>query len=556
MQKSFTFLSLLIFMGGTWLPGYSQSTFSTIRSIVQAKCATSGCHDGSVAGAFDATVSAGDLYDMLINGIPENQTAVQKGNKLVEPGHPYNSFFLRKIAGPEFDPFMTLDAGESDNKHAYNASAPLLEKYEIELIRQWIIKGAPETGNAVNYPLLQDYYINGGTPFIPVPPAPQAGKGIQFRMGPIFLAPGEEIEVMKKEYVRNQSVAKISRMSGYMTTQSHHLLLFKMDDNGRSTREGTRVVPLEGQPFNNGTLTGAWQDDGDLNLPEGTAFIWDANTVLDFDYHITNRGNNEILPADFYLNIEFYDLPSPPIEMHAQLENVIALLLPMGESVRTDVHRPGGGTRYIWLITTHTHKFGTDYDIYLRNPDGSRGEQIYEGFYDVNYEYPVGYYDWEHPPIRKFEPELKPFNGSDGLIFETRWDVTGPCTLPSFLGCVSFGLTTADEMQLFTYLYTNEPVPAKPTSVQTLGSDVQYLTVYPNPASDHAVVTYTVEKPAQVSVELFDVMGKKIATLQDEKQTAGTYNLQMPTQQMSRGVYFVSLSVDGKVIGTRKVTLL
>ncbi len=550
MRRSFAQFALLTAFALIASTGYSQSTFSTVRSLMQAKCATSGCHDGSVVGAFNATVSANDLYSALVNVAPENTVAEQKGNKLVDAGHPYNSFLLRKVAGVDFDAFMTLDAGESDSKHEYNSTTPLLEKYEIELIRQWIIEGAPESGTPVNYQQLQDYYNNGGTAFIPVPEAPPAVKGIQLRMGPIFLDPNEEIEVIKKERVRNNSVLKVAGMDGYMTSRSHHLLLFKFDDDGRSEREGTRTVPFEGQPFNNGTLTGAWQDDGQMELPKGTAFIWQSDLVLDFDYHITNKGNSQILPADFYLNVYYYEDQKPPIEMHAELVNVVALVLFEGQNTRTRTHEPGSGDRYIWLMTSHTHKFGTDYDIYLRNSDGSQGEQIYEGFYDVDYTFNQGFYDWEHPPIRTFEP-LKKFNGNDGLIYETKWNVVGQ-------PLVTFGLTTNEEMQLFTYMYTKEEVPTTPTT--GVGDDLSVnnsMTVYPNPFQNSTSIRYSIEKASDVKMEVFDVLGKKVTTVLDESLAAGEHSTRIGTENLKvSGVYFVTLTVDGQVVGTRKITML
>ena len=32
----------------------------------------------------------------------------------------------------------------------------------------------------------------------------------------------------------------------------------------------------------------------------------------------------------------------------------------------------------IWTLTSHTHKYGKDYNIYFKNNDGSKGRQIFE----------------------------------------------------------------------------------------------------------------------------------------------------------------------------------
>ena len=44
----------------------------------------------------------------------------------------------------------------------------------------------------------------------------------------------------------------------------------------------------------------------------------------------------------------------------------------------------------------------TDWDIFERNPNGSAGNQLYEGYYNMDYQFNQGYFDWEHPPVRYF----------------------------------------------------------------------------------------------------------------------------------------------------------
>lgn len=530
------------------------STFSLVQNIIQANCSASGCHGGGSANVFDAEAAADDLYDALVGVDAVNPVAAAKGNKIVDPGHPYNSFLLRKIGSNNFDPYIKIEAAER-NGHPFP-----LQNAEIELIRQWIIAGAPQTGAVVDYPLLQDYYTNGGEEFIPVPTPPAAGKGFQLRMGPIFLAPNDEVEFMKKENLKNPESIKISAMDGYMTLKSHHLLLFKSEQND-NFRQGLRRVPFEGFPFNGGRLTGAWQDDGLLDLPAGTAFTWEPYTTLDFDYHITNRGSSQILPADFYLNVYYYDTPDEPIEMIAELINKTDLFLSLGDNFVSDVHIPNRLStdpehRNIWLITSHTHKFGTDFDIYIRNPDGSKGEKIYEGFYDPEYRFDQGYYDWSHPAIRKFPVPLKKFRADDGLIFEARYNVTA-CTSPfpcNVLGCVCFGLTTESEMMLFTYLYTKEDIP---TGIEEVGG-AQDFSVRPNPLSEAAEISYSLHKAAHVKVEVFDVLGKKVGTLVDKRLAAGTYSDEFDTEALGNntGIYFVTLSLDDNKLATRKITKL
>ena len=53
---------------------------------------------------------------------------------------------------------------------------------EIELVRQWILRGAPQTGNVVDFSMLTDYYTNGGVGLLDQPPVQAAIEGFKFTL--------------------------------------------------------------------------------------------------------------------------------------------------------------------------------------------------------------------------------------------------------------------------------------------------------------------------------------------------------------------------------------
>jgi len=532
--------SLIIFAIAT--RASAAGTFTTVYNLLQANCSASGCHGGESPAIFSVAGTESDVYNALVGVAAVNSAAAERGYKLIDPGHPYNSFLLKKIGGA-FDTYLAL----SDDEGVLEPrDRQLLQNYEIELVRQWILMGARKNQNDVNYQVLQDYYTKGGIEMIPVPQAPAPDKGMQVRFGPIFLAPGAEVEWDKKEHLRNPGPVKVYKTDGYMSWQSHHMLLFKYDDDGSDVREGMRLVPGESTPFNgNVTLTGAWQNDAEFELPARTAFYWGANTILEFDYHIKNYSSTEILPSDFYLNIYYDTENTRDIQMHASLVNNLALVLFQGENTR-EATDGFSEDRYIYMVSSHAHQWGTDFDIYLRDANGSRGEQIYEGFFNEQYTFNQGFYDWQHPPIRYYTPMQKATNG---LIYEARWNVGVPF--------VTFGLTADDEMMLFTYLYTKEEVPSTPTAiVENVVSD-NSLVVSPNPFSTSTRLAYDVSAPSNVTIEVYDVLGKLVATLVDKDLQTGNYSNELSSDVVNdSGVYFVTMRVDGQIISTRKISKL
>lgn len=85
------------------------------------------------------------------------------------------------------------------------------------------------------------------------------------------------------------------------------------------------------------------------------------------------------------------------------------------------------------------------------------------------------------------------------------------------------------------------------------------MALYPNPTSSSVQLSYSLEKSADVSVELYDVMGQRISVLAQGSETAGdhllTFNDGSNGQQLANGVYFVRLTADGKAYTRRLVVV-
>jgi hypothetical protein len=453
-----------------------QGTFNRVYTILQTHCGQ--CHGGSNPIAFNLGTTPAQSYAALVGVTPLNAAAASKGHKLVDPGHPYNSFLLKKV-GTNLDGWFHLE-GVAEGNPMPSQGAPALSAYEAELIRQWIMTGAKQTGTQVDTSLIYSYYTNGGQPFEAAPAAPAPGEGFQVRLGPIFIPTlgnsGNEIEVLKKEQMRFDSDLEVVRIDGDLNPQSHHFLLFMFDDSTAAAvyPQGLRVVSLLNTATDGSkALQGTWQYDHSALLPAQTAFYYDKRDVLDLNYHLKNYSATQILPADLYVNIYTQPRGSGAREMRARLVNNNGLfLLPGSNTVSMDDTWGGDDDREVWQISSHTHKYGLDFDIFVKDStNGSRGPQIYEGFYNADYTFNQGFYDWEHPAIRLFDP-LYTIYQSEGLIFDTHYSNTSG-------NIVTFGLTTNDEMQLSTYLYVNKHEVVTVNNAPAMIGDPYKFSVYP-----------------------------------------------------------------------------
>ena len=78
---------------------------------------------------------------------------------------------------------------------------------------------------------------------------------------------------------------------------------------------------------------------------------------------------------------------------------------------------------------------------------------------------------------------------------------------------------------------------------------------YPNPFSSVTTVPYTLEGTENVKLEIFDTFGRRVATLVDNRQPQGDYEVSFDGSGLSSGVYFYRLTT-GNTILTKVLTLV
>lgn len=79
---------------------------------------------------------------------------------------------------------------------------------------------------------------------------------------------------------------------------------------------------------------------------------------------------------------------------------------------------------------------------------------------------------------------------------------------------------------------------------------------FPNPFNPSTEIKFSVDKTAQTSLEVFNVLGQRVTTLFNENAEPGMYySVRMEGQDMASGVYFYSLR-SGARVNTRKMILL
>ncbi len=67
---------------------------------------------------------------------------------------------------------------------------------------------------------------------------------------------------------------------------------------------------------------------------------------------------------------------------------------------------------------------------------------------------------------------------------------------------------------------------------------------YPNPFNPSTSIVYSLSKTAQVVLQVYDVLGKEIATLVAQQQAPGEYRIPFNATDLGSGLYFYKLQVD------------
>ncbi|MFA5831879.1 MAG: T9SS type A sorting domain-containing protein [Bacteroidota bacterium] len=78
---------------------------------------------------------------------------------------------------------------------------------------------------------------------------------------------------------------------------------------------------------------------------------------------------------------------------------------------------------------------------------------------------------------------------------------------------------------------------------------------YPNPFNPSTTIRYALPSSANVKLVVYDLLGREIATLVNEEQSAGWKEVQWNAKDVSSGIYFYKLQV-GSFVETRKMLLV
>ncbi len=122
-------------------------------------------------------------------------------------------------------------------------------------------------------------------------------------------------------------------------------------------------------------------------------------------------------------------------------------------------------------------------------------------------------------------------------------------TTNKFINCGKLNITIDEESHFLDrrgnkidYLILNFP------SIESKTSNLEQITNYPNPFSEYTNFEYLLHEDANVTLKIYNLLGKEIAIIVNNYQTQGlySYTFNLSDFNLKQGTYIYKIDVDGK----------
>jgi len=118
----------------------------------------------------------------------------------------------------------------------------------------------------------------------------------------------------------------------------------------------------------------------------------------------------------------------------------------------------------------------------------------------------------------------------------------------------SAGANVAGQIDHTYKTWIGEVTNGQNVSTATLENSIAF-SVTPNPVSDYMEINFTMTESIPMTIALYNTQGQLIRTLYEDKPSLGEQKLSFSRGDLPVGVYFVSVSSEGKVLGYEKIVV-
>jgi hypothetical protein len=288
----------------------------------------------------------------------------------------------------------------------------------------------------------------GGGDDGPPPDAPAlGGEKFSLTWGPVTVPAGREATQCVWMRLGNDTEIKVHQMHNKLNSASHHLIVYKNDQDTVEQLTPTPCEPFTGALNTSGMIAPiaiTQKADDMIFLPHRVAYTFAPHQMIKLEMHYLNAGD-EAMPVE--ATVDFYAAQPDAIDHEASILFAGSPDIDIQPGETKTLHQFLTVPAYldlssakIFAVTGHTHKLGTNMQV--RVAPGKQGPMT-----EV----------YAPSPFRWDEPETTTYNGNPfsvpkggGFDFECSWTNTTT-------NHVGFGESATDEMCFFwAYYYPSQ----------------------------------------------------------------------------------------------------
>ena len=341
---------------------------------------------------------------------------------------------------------------------------------------------------------------------------------------------------------------------------------------GSNTATGEEVLIYFGaSPFNNSidaTLVNPTPESGNRFAPALACGDVNGDNVKDIVMGIDGLSVNALKGAgkvfifhggsSFDITVDKI-LQDPNPEFRADFGNAVAI-----DNRKGDILVGAGGSA---IFTTGQRDFyGFTDDGYIVSfnltPDGTAIEPFSLNFFGFSSNFDFETWTTNYPMLPITNNRINFFRSNDNLqgTFTTPDLLQGTVSSNRFINGQFF---QSDRLNFFakrgghagqSFIFLNE----MSTGVQAKGDIPREFSLsqnYPNPFNPMTTIEYTLPQPAHVELKVYDLQGREVQRLVNDRKERGKYSVQFNAANLPSGVYFYQLRA-GEFIATKKLILL
>ena len=241
---------------------------------------------------------------------------------------------------------------------------------------------------------------------------PPIDKTYDMFIGDWDMKPGKEVTKCTLKRLENVDPIFVTGLKTKLANGSHHLIVYKSDE----TEE--QPIPFDCIPFTEGLIGGTFpliisqMPEEHLEFPNGVAMKLEANQMIRIEAHFLNYFPEDITA---HADVTFETIKEEDVVAEANMlfYGTPDFSVKANSITQTEWYRLSQWPdTNVFALTGHTHKLGTNVEVYKTSGTEDDGDEIYPLDQPFN---------WAEAPVIQYDPPLA-FGKGDGFRYRCTWD--------------------------------------------------------------------------------------------------------------------------------------